>query len=127
VSKELKVLLIDDLSTMRRIIKNLPYDLGYPNVAEADDGKPAPPMLQQGSFDSLITDWNMPGMPGLDVLKAVRAEARFATMPALMLTAEAKRGQILEATQAGVDGYLIKPFAAETLKEKLDESIGSGK
>jgi len=124
VSKDLKFLVVDDFSTMRRIIKNLLHDLGYPNVSEADDGKTALPMLQQGGFDFLITDWNMPGMPGLDLIKAVRSDAKLANMPVLMLTAEAKREQIIEAAQAGVNGYVIKPFTAETLKEKLDKILG---
>jgi two-component system chemotaxis response regulator CheY len=123
----MKFLVVDDFSTMRRIIKNLLHDLGYPNVSEADDGKTALPMLQQGNFDFLITDWNMPGMPGLDLIKAVRADAKLAKMPVLMLTAEAKREQIIEAAQAGVNGYVIKPFTAETLKEKLDKILGPGK
>ncbi len=125
MSKDLKFLVVDDFSTMRRIIKNLLHDLGYSNVTEADDGKTALPMLQAGNFDFLITDWNMPGMPGLDLIKAVRADARLAKMPVLMLTAEAKRDQIIEAAQAGVNGYVIKPFTAETLKEKLDKILGT--
>jgi two-component system chemotaxis response regulator CheY len=123
----MKFLVVDDFSTMRRIIKNLLHDLGYPNVSEADDGKTALPMLQAGNFDFLITDWNMPGMPGLDLIKAVRADTKLAKMPVLMLTAEAKREQIIEAAQAGVNGYVIKPFTAETLKEKLDKILGPGK
>ena len=127
MSKDLKFLVVDDFSTMRRIIKNLLHDLGYSNVTEADDGKTALPMLQAGNFDFLITDWNMPGMAGLDLLKAVRADAKLAKLPVLMLTAEAKREQIVEAAQAGVNGYVIKPFTAETLKEKLDKILGAGK
>lgn len=125
MSKDLKFLVVDDFSTMRRIIKNLLHDLGYSDVTEADDGKTALPMLQAGNFDFLITDWNMPGMPGLELIKAVRADARLAKMPVLMLTAEAKREQIIEAAQAGVNGYVIKPFTAETLKEKLDKILGA--
>ncbi len=127
MSKDMKFLVVDDFSTMRRIIKNLLHDLGYPNVSEADDGKTALPMLQAGNFDFLITDWNMPGMPGLDLIKAVRADTKLAKMPVLMLTAEAKREQIIEAAQAGVNGYVIKPFTAETLKEKLDKILSPGK
>ena len=127
MSKDMKFLVVDDFSTMRRIIKNLLHDLGYSNVTEADDGKTALPMLQAGNFDFLITDWNMPGMAGLDLLKAVRADAKLAKMPVMMLTAEAKRDQIIEAAQAGVNGYVIKPFTAETLKEKLDKILGAGK
>jgi two-component system chemotaxis response regulator CheY len=110
---------------MRRIVKNLLHDLGYANVAEADDGKTALPLLENGNFDFLITDWNMPGMPGLDLLKAVRGDANLAKLPVLMLTAEAKREQIIEAAQAGVSGYVIKPFTAATLKEKIDKILAS--
>lgn len=123
MSKDLKFLVVDDFSTMRRIIKNLLNDLGYANVTEADDGTTALPMLVNGNFDFLITDWNMPGMPGLDLLKAVRANPKLAKLPVLMLTAEAKREQIIEAAQAGVNGYVIKPFTAATLKEKIDKIL----
>ena len=125
MSKDMKFLVVDDYSTMRRIVKNLLHDLGYANVAEADDGKTALPLLENGNFDFLITDWNMPGMPGLDLLKAVRADAKLAKLPVLMLTAEAKREQIVEAAQAGVSGYVIKPFTAVTLKEKIDKILGA--
>jgi two-component system, chemotaxis family, chemotaxis protein CheY len=125
VSKDMRFLVVDDFSTMRRIIKNLLHDLGYPNVTEADDGKTALPMLQSGGYDFLISDWNMPGMSGLDLIKAVRSDAKLAKLPVLMLTAEAKREQIIEAAQAGVNGYVIKPFTAETLKEKLDKILGA--
>ncbi len=125
MSKDLKFLVVDDFSTMRRIIKNLLHDLGYQNVAEADDGTTALPILKGGDIDFLITDWNMPGMPGLDLLKAVRSDPKLAKLPVLMLTAEAKREQIVEAAQAGVSGYVIKPFTAETLKEKLDKILGA--
>jgi two-component system chemotaxis response regulator CheY len=125
VSKDMKFLVVDDYSTMRRIVKNLLHDLGYANVTEADDGKTALPLLQNGSFDFLITDWNMPGMPGLDLLKAVRANDKLKKLPVLMLTAEAKREQIVEAAQAGVSGYVIKPFTAVTLKEKIDKILGT--
>ena len=124
MSKNLRFLVVDDFSTMRRIVKNLLNDLGYANVAEADDGQSALPMLKAGGFDFLVTDWNMPGMPGLDLLKAVRADPALAKMPVLMLTAEAKREQIIEAAQAGVSGYVIKPFTAITLKEKIDKILG---
>jgi len=123
MSKDLRFLVVDDFSTMRRIIKNLLHDLGYQNVAEADDGNTALPVLQAGNIDFLITDWNMPGMPGLELLKAVRSDPKLAKMPVLMLTAEAKREQIVEAAQAGVNGYVIKPFTAVTLKEKLDKIL----
>jgi len=129
VEKNMKILIVDDFSTMRRIIKNLLRDLGYNNTAEADDGSTALPQLMNGSFDFLITDWNMPNMAGIDLLKAVRADARLKDMPVLMVTAEAKRDQIVEAAQAGVNGYIIKPFTADTLREKIDkifERINAG-
>jgi two-component system chemotaxis response regulator CheY len=119
----MKFLVVDDFSTMRRIIKNLLNDLGYANVTEADDGQTALPILQGGGIDFLVTDWNMPGMPGLDLLKAVRSDPKLAKLPVLMLTAEAKREQIIEAAQAGVNGYVIKPFTAVTLKEKIDKIL----
>ncbi len=123
MSKDMKFLVVDDFSTMRRIIKNLLNDLGYANVTEADDGQTALPILQGGGIDFLVTDWNMPGMPGLDLLKAVRSDPKLAKLPVLMLTAEAKREQIIEAAQAGVNGYVIKPFTAVTLKEKIDKIL----
>ena len=119
--EDTRFLVVDDFSTMRRIVKNVLHDLGYAKVTEADDGKTALPMLQAGGHDFLITDWNMPGMPGIDLLQAVRADPKLAQMPVLMLTAEAKRDQIVRAVQAGVNGYVIKPFTAITLKEKLDK------
>jgi two-component system chemotaxis response regulator CheY len=122
---DLKFLVVDDFSTMRRIIKNLLHDLGYASVAEADDGNSALPILKSGGIDFLITDWNMPGMPGLELLKQVRADPKLASMPVLMLTAEAKREQIVEAAQAGVSGYVIKPFTAAILKEKIDKILGT--
>lgn len=117
----MKILIVDDFSTMRRIIKNLLRDLGFNNTHEADDGNTGWPMLQSGNFDFLVTDWNMPGMTGIDLLKKVRADERLGNMPVLMVTAEQKREQIVEAAQAGVNGYIVKPFTAGTLKEKLDK------
>ena len=125
MSNAMKILVVDDFSTMRRIVKNCLQEIGYTDISEADDGNTALPMLQGGSFDFLITDWNMPGMPGLDLLKAVRADAKLGKMPVLMLTAEAKREQIIEAAQAGVSGYVIKPFTAVTLKEKIDKILAT--
>jgi len=123
VDKNMKILIVDDFPTMRRIIKNLLNDLGFNNIIEADDGTTALPMLQTGSFDYLITDWNMPKMSGIDLLRAVRDDSKLSTIPVLLVTAEAKREQIIEAAQAGVNGYIIKPFTAETLKEKLDKTL----
>jgi two-component system chemotaxis response regulator CheY len=115
----MKILVVDDFSTMRRIIKNLLRDLGFANIQEADDGNTALPMLKQGDFDFVVTDWNMPGMQGIDLLKAIRADKSLKHIPVLMVTAEAKKEQIVAAAQAGVNGYVIKPFTAATLKEKL--------
>ncbi len=117
----MKILIVDDFSTMRRIIKNLLRDLGFTNTQEADDGLTALPMLQNGDFEFLVTDWNMPGMQGIELLKEVRADDKLKEMPVLMVTAEQKREQIVEAAQAGVNGYIVKPFTAATLKEKLDK------
>ncbi len=117
----MKILIVDDFSTMRRIIKNLLRDLGFNNTAEADDGATALPMLQAGSFDFLVTDWNMPNMTGIELLEAVRSDDKLKSLPVLMVTAEAKREQIVMAAQAGVNGYIVKPFTAATLKEKIDK------
>lgn len=121
MDKNMKILIVDDFSTMRRIIKNLLRDLGFTNTDEADDGHSALPMLQSGKFDFLITDWNMPGMTGIELLKSVRADDKIASLPVLMVTAEAKREQIIEAAQAGVNGYVVKPFTAAALKEKIEK------
>ncbi len=117
----MKILVVDDFSTMRRIVRNLLGDLGYANITEADDGKTAWPILQAGSFDFVVTDWNMPGMTGIELLRQIRGDARIGKTPVLMVTAEAQREQIIEAAQAGVNGYIIKPFTAVTLKEKIDK------
>ena len=125
MSTSLRFLVVDDFSTMRRIVKNFLNDLGYTSIEEADDGKTALPILQQGNIDFLVTDWNMPGMPGLDLLKAVRADPKLSKLPVLLVTAEAKREQIVEAAQAGVNGYVVKPFTAQTLKEKIEKILAS--
>jgi len=121
LNKDMKILVVDDFSTMRRIIKNLLRDLGFANTDEADDGNTALPMLQTGKYDFLVTDWNMPGMTGIDLLRHVRADDNLKTLPVLMVTAEAKRDQIVAAAQAGVNGYVVKPFTAAVLKEKIDK------
>jgi two-component system chemotaxis response regulator CheY len=121
LNKDMKILVVDDFSTMRRIIKNLLRDLGFANTDEADDGNTALPMLQTGKYDFLVTDWNMPGMTGIDLLRHVRADESLKTLPVLMVTAEAKRDQIVAAAQAGVNGYVVKPFTAAVLKEKIDK------
>jgi two-component system, chemotaxis family, chemotaxis protein CheY len=121
LDKNMKVLVVDDFSTMRRIIKNLLRDLGFTNISEADDGSTALPMLKEGDFEFVVTDWNMPGMQGIDLLKAIRADAKLSHIPVLMVTAEAKKEQIVMAAQAGVNGYIVKPFTAATLNTKLDK------
>ncbi|ARD43616.1 chemotaxis response regulator CheY [Colwellia sp. PAMC 21821] len=121
MDKNMKVLVVDDFSTMRRIIKNLLRDLGFTNISEADDGNTALPMLKEGNFDFVVTDWNMPGMQGIDLLKAIRADSNLSHIPVLMVTAEAKKEQIIMAAQAGVNGYIVKPFTAATLNTKLDK------
>lgn len=121
MDKNMKILIVDDFSTMRRIIKNLMRDLGYANTHEADDGLTALPMLKGGGYDFLVTDWNMPGMQGIDLLKAVRSDPQLVSLPVLLVTAEARREQIVDAAEAGVNGYIVKPFTAQTLKEKIDK------
>ena len=119
LNTNMKILIVDDFSTMRRIVKNLLRDLGFNNTVEADDGLTALPLLKRGDFDFVVTDWNMPGMQGIDLLRQIRADEQLKHLPVLMITAEAKREQIIEAAQAGVNGYIIKPFNAVTLKEKI--------
>ena len=117
----MKILVVDDFSTMRRIVRNLLVELGFSGalIQEADDGESALTMLRAQSFDLVVTDWNMPNMTGIDLLRAIRAEATLKGMPVLMVTAENNRDQIIAAAQAGVNGYVVKPFTAVTLKEKL--------
>ena len=125
MNKQMKILIVDDFSTMRRIIKKLLQDLGFHNTSEADDGQTALPMLKSGAFDFLVTDWNMPGMDGLTLLKTVRSDAELRDLPVLMISAEAKREQIVVAAEAGVSGYVVKPCTSLTLKHKI-ESIFCG-
>ncbi|KRG78943.1 histidine kinase [Stenotrophomonas ginsengisoli] len=119
MDKNIRILIVDDFSTMRRIVKNLLADLGFTNTAEAEDGSGALNMLRNEAFDFVVTDWNMPVMTGIELLKAIRADDKLKHLPVLMVTAEAKREQIIEAAQSGVNGYIIKPFTAQTLEEKL--------
>ena len=120
MNKDINILIVDDFSAMREIIRNLLHELGFDNTSEADDGQTALPMLQTGKFDFLVTDWSMPEMDGLTLLKTVRADEQLADLPVLMVTAEAKREQIVDAAEAGVDAYIDTPFTAETLKDKID-------
>ncbi len=116
---KIKMLVVDDFSTMRRIVRNLLKELGYTNVDEAEDGAVALQKLKSGDFNFLVTDWNMPNMDGLTLLQTVRADPNLKDMPVLMITAEAKKENIVVAAQAGASGYIVKPFTAATLNEKL--------
>ncbi|MEC4672166.1 MAG: chemotaxis response regulator CheY [Nitrospirota bacterium] len=115
----MKVLVVDDMSTMRRIVKNVLKQIGYTSVQEAPDGQEALKKLKGGGFGLVVTDWNMPVMTGLELLKAIRADAELKILPVLMVTAEAQKENIIEAIQAGVSNYVVKPFTAEALLEKL--------
>jgi two-component system chemotaxis response regulator CheY len=117
--KNLKFLVVDDFSTMRRIVRNLLKELGYTNVDEAEDGVVALQKLKGGTFQFVVTDWNMPNMTGLELLKAIRADASLKHLPVLMITAEAKKENIVEAAQNAASGYIVKPFTAATLEEKM--------
>ncbi|HEX5304749.1 MAG TPA: chemotaxis response regulator CheY [Dyella sp.] len=121
MNKNMKILVVDDFSTMRRIVRNLLVELGFSGalIQEADDGANAMLMLKSQPFDMVVTDWNMPNMTGIDLLRAIRAEASLKGLPVLMVTAENNRDQIIAAAQAGVNGYIVKPFTAATLQEKL--------
>lgn len=120
MNENMRILVVDDFQTMRRIIKNLLNQLGFNNITEAENGKQALVKLQGGGFDFLVTDWNMPEMSGIELVKAVREDPNLSELPVLMVTAEARREQIVEAAQLKVNGYVVKPFTAATLQEKLD-------
>lgn len=116
---KIKFLVVDDFSTMRRIVRNLLKELGFTNVDEAEDGAIALQKLKGGGFDFIVSDWNMPNMDGLTLLQSVRADPALKHLPLLMITAEAKKENIIAAAQAGASGYIVKPFTAATLNEKL--------
>ncbi|MCK9285600.1 MAG: chemotaxis response regulator CheY [Rhodocyclaceae bacterium] len=116
---KIKFLVVDDFSTMRRIVRNLLKELGFTNVEEAEDGAVALQKLKGGVFDFVVSDWNMPNMDGLTLLQTVRADPALKHLPVLMITAEAKKENIIAAAQAGASGYIVKPFTAATLNEKL--------
>ena len=116
----LKILVVDDFSTMRRIVRNLLKELGFVNIHEAEDGLEALNKLRgEKNFEFVVSDWNMPNMTGIELLRSIRADAALKHLPVLMVTAEAKRENIIEAAQAGASGYVVKPFTAATLDEKL--------
>jgi two-component system, chemotaxis family, chemotaxis protein CheY len=117
----LKFLVVDDFSTMRRIVRNLLKELGFTNVDEAEDGAVALGKLKAGGFDFVVSDWNMPNMDGLTLLQSVRADPALKHLPVLMITAEAKKENIIAAAQAGASGYIVKPFTAATLSEKMEK------
>jgi two-component system chemotaxis response regulator CheY len=119
--QNLRFLVVDDFSTMRRIVRNLLKELGYTNVEEAEDGVEGLAKLRGGQFDFVVSDWNMPNMDGLEMLKQIRADAALSKLPVLMVTAEAKKENIIAAAQAGANGYVVKPFTAATLDEKLSK------
>lgn len=121
VDKNLKFLVVDDFSTMRRIVRNLLKELGFTNVDEAEDGVVALSKLKGGNFEFVVSDWNMPNMTGLELLQAIRADATLKHLPVMMVTAEAKKENIIAAAQAGASGYIVKPFTAATLEEKLNK------
>jgi len=120
----MKILIVDDFVTMRRITRKFLTELGYTEIAEADDGLTALPLLKTQEIDFLITDWNMPGMNGLELLRCVRADPQLADLPVLMVTSEARRDQILQAADAGVNGYMVKPCTRHTLRAQLDQVFG---
>lgn len=119
MDKNIKILVVDDFPTMRRIIRNLLKELGFVNVEEAEDGAAGLEKAKDGSFQFVISDWNMPNMDGLSMLQAIRADANIGKIPVLMVTAEAKKENIIAAAQAGANGYVVKPFTAATLDEKI--------
>ncbi|HLR78271.1 MAG TPA: chemotaxis response regulator CheY [Burkholderiaceae bacterium] len=128
VQKAIKILVVDDFPTMRRIIRNLLKDLGFENVDEAEDGAQGLEKLRNGNFDLVVSDWNMPNMDGLVMLQTIRADPELSKLPVLMVTAEAKKENIIAAAKAGANGYVVKPFTAATLEEKLNkifEQLGS--
>ena len=118
VDKSLKILVVDDFPTMRRIVRNLLKELGFENVDEAEDGAVALDKLRNGGFQFVVSDWNMPNLDGLSMLQQIRADPSMAKLPVLMVTAEAKKENIVAAAQAGANGYVVKPFTAATLEEK---------
>ena len=123
MDKGMKILVVDDFPTMRRIVRNLLKELGYSNVDEAEDGQAGLARLRSGAYDFVISDWNMPNLDGLAMLKEIRADANLMHLPVLMVTAESKKENIIAAAQAGASGYVVKPFTAATLDEKLNKIL----
>ncbi len=123
MNTDIDILVVDDFPTMRKIIMNLLKQLGFRKIKEAENGEHALSVLRAGHVDFVITDWNMPKMTGMDLLKSIRADAGLKSMPVLMVTAEADKSSIVQAIQAGVNNYIVKPFTAETLKEKIEKVL----
>ncbi len=124
-NSDIKILVVDDMATMRRIIKSLLEQLGFKNIDEAEDGQVALKKLKEGSYDFVITDWNMPNMTGLELVQSIRGDDDIKHLPVLMVTAEAKKENVIAAIKAGVNNYVVKPFTAETLKEKIEKIFDS--
>lgn len=117
--KNMRILVVDDFPTMRRIVRSLLKELGFTNVEEAEDGQEGLSRLREGGYDFVVSDWNMPNLDGLEMLKIIRADDSLKALPVLMVTAEAKKENIIAAAQAGANGYVVKPFTAATLDEKM--------
>jgi two-component system chemotaxis response regulator CheY len=123
MNPQARFLVVDDFAPMREIVRKVLQDMGYTHIHAANDGATALPLLKSQPFDLLITDWTMPKMPGIELLRAVRSDPQLARLPVLMVTAEVKREQIVEATHAGVTGYIIKPFAPQALTDKVNRIL----
>ena len=123
IDQNMKILVVDDFSTMRRIVKNLLRQIGYANIDEAEDGAQAYSKLKNGGYNFVVSDWNMPNMDGLDLLRKVRSDPDLKDLPILMVTAEAEKEKVITAIQAGVNNYIVKPFTGEVLKEKMDKIL----
>jgi two-component system chemotaxis response regulator CheY len=123
INKKMTILIVDDFATMRKVIRNLLKQVGYENIMEADNGEAGLAVLKSDKIDFVISDWNMPVMTGLELLKAVRADADIAKTPFLMVTAEALKENVVAAVKAGVSNYIVKPFTAEVLNEKIEKIV----
>ena len=121
LDKNMKILVVDDFSTMRRIVKNILRQLNFVNIIESDDGSTALEVLQREKIDLVISDWNMPKMTGLELLKVLKADDALKHIPFLMVTAEAQQENIIEAVKSGVSNYIVKPYTAETLSQKINQ------
>ena len=124
LNTNMKVLVVDDFATMRRIVKNILKQLGYDDITEAEDGESALSKLKTGNYELLVTDWNMPNMSGIDLLREIRSDAKLKELPVLMVTAESQKENIMEAAKAGVNNYIVKPFTPEIFNAKLAKIFG---